>query len=521
MKTVAGSVVAASAVSPLKGSAAERAAEQAFEINAGNLKNLADVALRTAKKLGANYCDVRFCRYQHEHLSSREKRVESIHHSREAGFSVRVLWRGTWGFASSNQIQSAQVEQAARAAVEMAKANHVLQHIKIELEKIPACQDEWLMPMRKDPFMVPLNDKVNKLLAINEAAMKAGADFCHSVMSFVKEEKYFASSNGSFIHQVRVRSFPEFTATAVDKTSGRFVTRSSLAAPRGSGYEYVEEYDLAGEGAQAGEEARKKLAAQSVEPGVKDLVIHPTNLWLTIHESVGHATELDRALGYEANFAGTSFVTTNKLGKLKYGSDLVNIVGDRTQENGLATVAYDDDGVKTKGAEFDIIRHGVFKNYQLSLGFAHFVGRKKSNGCAFADSWDKAPMQRMPNISLQPGGKKVSAAELIEGVKDGIYVLGNGSWSIDHQRYNFQFGGQLFYEIKNGKLGQMLRDVAYQSNTVQFWNACDGLGGREEYFLGGAFNCGKAQPMQLAPVSHGAVPARFRKIAVINTNRET
>jgi TldD protein len=521
MKTVAGTVVAASGLSQIKAGAARATAEQAFGLDSKDLKNLADLALRTAKKLGAGYADIRFCRYENEHLNTREKRVQSIHNSRDGGFGVRVLWRGTWGFASSNQILAASIEGATRAAVEMAKANHVLQHIKIELEKIPSYEDEWVMPMRKDPFTVPLDEKVKKLLALNEAAMKAGADFCSSSLSFVKEEKIFASSYGSFIRQVRVRSFPDFTATAVDKTSGRFVTRSSFAAPRGSGYEYVEQYDLVGEAAQAGEEARKKLLAKSVEPGVKDLVVHPTNLWLTIHESVGHPTELDRALAYEANFAGTSFVTTDKLGKLRYGSDLVNIVGDRTQKDGLATVAYDDDGVKTKGAEFDIIRKGVFKNYQLSIGFAHFVGRKKSNGCAFADSWDKAPMQRMPNISLQPGEKKVSAAELISGVQDGIYILGNGSWSIDHQRYNFQFGGQVFYEIKNGRLGQMLRDVAYQSNTVEFWNGCDGLGGREEYFLGGAFNCGKAQPMQIAPVSHGAVPARFRKISVINTNRET
>lgn len=520
MKVVAGSVVAASAAQKLKAAAGSKINGGFDALSPEHVRNLADAALQTAKKLGASYADIRVCRCQHEHLATREARVESIHNSRDAGFGVRVLWKGTWGFASSNLIEQKSVTEAARAAVAMARANHPLQHIDIELENVPAYTDDWLMPMQTDPFTVPLEKKVSALLAVNAAAMKSGAAFCRSSMGFVREEKYFASSAGSFIHQTRVRSFPEFTATAVDKTSGRFETRSSMVAPRGSGYEYVEKCDLAAEAALAGEEVCKKLKAKSVEPGVRDLVIHPTNLWLTIHESVGHATELDRALGYEANFAGTSFVTPDKLGRLQYGSELVTITGDRTQFGGLATVAYDDDGVKTKGAEFDIIRNGRFENYQLSMGFAKAIGRQNSNGCAFADSWDKVPIQRMPNVSLQPGKKEISIEELVDGVKNGIYIIGNGSWSIDHQRRNFQFGGQLFYEIKNGKLGQMLRDVAYQSNTVDFWNSCDGLCGRDEYFLGGAFNCGKAQPMQLAPVSHGAVPARFRNINVINTNRD-
>jgi len=426
--------------------------------------------------------------------------------------------RGAWGFSSSNNVSEEQIEEATGQAVELAKASQSIR--KIDLERIAAYEDEWTMPMKTDPFTVSPDEKIKLLLAVNNAAQKAGADFCSSSLSFVSEEKFFACSRGSYIRQKRVRSFPQFTATVVDKKTGRFENRRSFAAPRGSGYEYVQGYDLIGEAERAAAEAKMKLSAKSVEPGKKDLVIDPTNLWLTIHESVGHPTELDRALGYEANFAGTSFVTTDKLNKLRYGSELVTITGDRTAPGGLATVAYDDDGVRTDGAEFPIIRKGRFENYQMSIGFARTIGRKTSNACAFADSWDKFPLQRMPNISLQPGEKKVSRDELIADVKDGIYILGDGSWSIDHQRYNFQFGGQLFYEIKNGKLGRMLRDVAYQGNTVDFWNACDGLASKEEYFLGGAFNCGKGQPQQLAPVSHGAVPARFRGINVINTHRE-
>ena len=495
------------------------AAEKEVALDKRAFADLAGIAMRTAKKMGASYADIRVARYQNQSINTREERVERISESTDSGFGVRVLWEGTWGFASSSRVNPGQIREVTRTAVETARANRKLRLEPVELETLPAHDTQWIMPMKTDPFTVSLDKKTSKLLGINDAAMKAGANFCSSSMSFVREEKFFASSFGSVIHQVRVRSFPRFNVTVVDKASGRFETRRSLAAPRGSGYEYVADYDFLTEVNTAVDEARRKHKAKSVEPGRKDLVIHPTNLWLTIHESVGHPTELDRALGFEANFAGTSFVTTDKLGKLKYGSDLVTIVGDRTERDGLATVAYDDDGVQTKGNEFPIIKNGQFQNYQMALGQAQYIGRKRSNACAFADSWDKYPLQRMPNISLQPGEKKISIEELCSGVKDGIYILGDGSWSIDQQRYNFQFTGQVFYEIKDGKIGQMLRDVAYQGNTVDFWNSCDGLCGKDEYHLGGAFNCGKGQPQQIAPVSHGAVPARFRQINVLNTRK--
>lgn len=517
MKKVSGTAVVVSMPSiwVRTGSAATK--EVALDKRA--FHDLAGVAMRTAKKMGAAYADIRVSRNQNQSINSREERIESISESTDSGFGVRVLWEGTWGFASSSRVGESQIGEATKAAVEMARANRKIRLKPVEIETLPAHEDEWIMPMKTDPFVVSLDKKTDKLLGINAAALKAGASFCSSAMSFVREEKFFASSVGSLIHQVRVRSYPRFNVTVVDKESGRFETRRSLAAPRGSGYEYVEGYDFLTEVKTACDEARRKHKAKSVELGRKDLVIHPTNLWLTIHESVGHPTELDRALGYEANFAGTSFVTPDKLGKLKYGSELVTIVGERSQRDGLATVAYDDDGVKTKGAEFPIVKNGQFVNYQMAIGQAQQIGRTRSNACAFADSWDKYPLQRMPNISLQPGEKKVSIDDLFADVDDGIYVVGDGSWSIDQQRYNFQFGGQVFYEIKKGRLGQMLRDVAYQGNTVDFWNACDGLGGKDEYHLGGAFNCGKGQPQQIAPVSHGAVPARFRQINVLNTRR--
>ncbi|NTW49203.1 MAG: TldD/PmbA family protein [Chlorobiales bacterium] len=494
--------------------------EDAFEkLNSALFKNLTDVAVSTAKKLGAGYSDIRMCRYNQENIYTREERVENIRNQRDIGFGVRVLVDGTWGFASSNSLSTAEVERVTLQAIEIAKANLVLQKRRVELEHLTAYTAKWRMRMEKDPFQISTDDKIEKLLSINKRAMELGVSFCSSHLFFVREEKYFGSSIGSFIYQTRVRTEPGFTVTMIEKSSGRFETRQSFTPPRAAGYEYIENVDLLGEVEQASEDVKIKLRAKPVEAGVKDLVIHPTNLWLTIHETIGHPTELDRALGMEANYAGTSFLTTDKLGKLQYGSPIVNIVADRTQQGGLATVGYDDDGIKTAGAEFFIIHNGMFDAYQMAIGQAKLIGQEKSNGCAYADSWDKMPVQRMPNISLQPAQEDTTIDELIADVKDGIYILGDGSWSIDQQRYNFQFGGQVFYEIKNGKLGNMLRNVAYQGNTIDFWNACDGLCGKSEYFLGGTFNCGKAQPPQGAPVSHGAVPARFRNINVLSTER--
>jgi TldD protein len=481
---------------------------------------LAGVALDVAKTGGASYADFRLCRYQTEYLEVRERRLEASATGVSAGFAVRVLLDGTWGYASSPLATEDEVRRAVLRALEVARASQPLQLRKFVLEEVPVYRDRWDMPMKADPFLVHADEKISKMLAINEAALKAGADYTTTSFAFVREEKFFASSTGSQIVQTRVRSMPETEVTVIDKVTGKFATRAGLIAPRGSGYEYIQDYDFIGEATKAAEQAREKLKARSVIPDDYDLVLDPTNLWLPIHESVGHPTELDRALGWEANFAGTTFCTPDKLGKLKYGSHLMNVVADRSQEGGLSTVGYDDDGVRSVGAEFPIIQDGIFVNYQMAIGQAQLIGRKTSNGCAFADSWSSFPIQRMPNVSLVPNPKTCSLDDLVSDVKRGIYIVGNGSWSIDQQRHNFQFGGQLFYEIKNGKLGPMLRDVAYQGSTVEFWNAMDGLGDKSTYFLGGAPNCGKGQPEQTAPVSHGAVPARFRQIAVLNTERK-
>ncbi|MCB1237370.1 MAG: TldD/PmbA family protein [Verrucomicrobiae bacterium] len=497
------------------------AAEDAAAISRA-FPRLADAALGKARALGASFADFHVMGTESESLFVREEMVQGVDAGMSVGGSVRVLIDGAWGFAASDDLSEANVVRLAESAAAVAKSQAGWRRRPVEIETLPAFTDRWEQPIEVDPFTVSLEEKVERLLSINRAALAKGANYCYSHVAMVRERKWLANTFGSRIEQSRVRIHPGFGVTVIDPKKGGFATRASTAPPRGAGYEHLRDWDFTGEAALAVEQAREKMAAPSIEPGRRDLVIAPSNLWLTIHETVGHPTELDRALGYEANFAGTSFCTPDKLGALRYGSEIVTIRADRTAANGLATVAYDDDGVKTDGREFAIVDRGVFSNFQMALGQAALIGRDASNGCAYADSFDAFPIQRMPNISLRPGADdSVTVGDLIAGVEDGIYIEGNGSWSIDQQRYNFQFTGQVFHRIRGGKLDGMWRDVAYQGNSVDFWNACDGLGGAPTYELGGAFNCGKGQPQQVAPVSHGAVPARFRGINILNTVKES
>ncbi|MBV8538826.1 MAG: TldD/PmbA family protein [Alphaproteobacteria bacterium] len=478
---------------------------------------LADMALDLARRRGATHADVRIGRTRWQSVSARDRRPNGVSDGISHGLGVRVLIDGLWGFAAAEEPEDAAVRRAVDAAAENAGAMRQLGTTPIVLEPMRAYHDDWTMPMRIDPFTVSDADKIGLLLAVNDAALKAGASFSTAYIDIVKEERFFASSVGSQIDQARIRLRPGFDLTVVDKSSGRFAGRSSLAAPRAAGWDYVLGLNLADEAARAAPEAREKLAAKSVEPGRYDLVIDATNLWLTLHESVGHSTELDRALGWEAGYAGTSFVTPDKRGSLRFGSELMTVTAERDQAGGLASVGYDDDGVKP--VAFTIVRGGIFEMYQMAIGQPHLIGEASSNGCAYGEHAASFPIQRMPNVSLQPNPKPSTLDDLIGGVDNGIYIVGDGSWSIDQQRYNFQFGGQLFYEIKNGKRGTMLRDVAYQAQTPAFWNALDGLGDQSTHFLGGTFWCGKGEPGQSAPVSHGAAAGRFRNINVLNTDR--
>lgn len=491
----------------------ELEAAEAAEVERGKL---ADLALATARKLGASYADIRIGRYRRELVTTREQQVQFVSRTQNFGFGVRALVKGTWGFAASRAVTAEEVRRVTTQAVEIAKANSAFQRKGITLAPVEKIESTWKSAFEKDPFDIPLDEKIQFLLKINETAMKVkGVSFVSSSLSFVNEQKYFASSEGSRIDQYIIRSYPNFGVTAVDRTRGDFQQRSSLPGPQQMGYEYLEKYPWLAEAEQAGNEAVAKLSARPVEPGRYDLVLHPTHLWLTVHESVGHPTELDRALGWEANYAGTSFLTPDKTGKLQYGSKIVNFVADRMQPHGLATVGYDDDGVPAQ--RWHLVKEGVFVDWQTTRELAPLIGRKKSYGCCHADSWGSVAFPRMPNVSLEPGKESVTLEDLIADVKKGILIFGDGSFSIDQQRYNFQFGGQTFWEIKDGKKGEMLRDVAYQARTVDFWGACDGLGGQNSYELGGSFSDGKGEPGQSNAVSHGCPVARFRQINVLNT----
>jgi TldD protein len=491
--------------------AAEAAAAAAVDKNA-----LADIALSTAKRLGATYADIRINRYRNEAIATRERQVLNVSRSQNFGFGVRILFKGTWGFASSRSVTPEDVRRITRQAVEIARVNSVYQRKRITMSTAPKVVANWKSAFEKDPFDVSIDDKIQFLMKLNELALKTeGVSFVNSSMGFVNEQKFYASTDGSRIEQYIIRANPSLTVTAVNRTTGDFQSRSDLGGPQGLGYEYIEKHDWAKEAQQAGEDAVMKLKAKPVTPGKYDLVLHPSHLWLTIHESVGHPTELDRSLGWEANYAGTSFLTRDKTGKLQYASKIVNFVADRTQNGGLATVGYDDEGVPAQS--WHLIKDGMFVDWQTTRDLASMGGEKKSYGCLHADSWGSVTFPRMPNVSLQPGADNTSQDDLISGVENGILIFGDGSFSIDQQRYNFQFGGQTFWEIKDGKVGGMLRDVAYQSRTTDFWNSCDGLGGKATYLLGGSFNDGKGEPTQSNAVSHGCPIARFRKVNVLNT----
>jgi TldD protein len=489
---------------------------EAAEAAAVDKNSLADLALKRAKALGVTYADVRINRYRNETVSTRERQVQNVSRNQSFGVGVRVLFKGAWGFAASYLVSAESIEKIAEQAVEIAKANAAVQRKPITLVPAPKVVAEWKSVFEQDPFDLPIDKKIQFLLNLNEAAMKApGAGFVSSNLSFQNEQKFLATTDGSRISQYLIRTLPSFTVTAVNRSAGDFQSRSSLSGPKTIGYEYLEKYPWLAEAEKAGQEAVAKLKAKPVVPGKYDLVLHPSHLWLTIHESVGHSTELDRALWWEADYAGTSFLTPDKAGKLQFGSKLCNFYADRTQPEGLATVGYDDEGVRAQ--RWALIKNGIFIDWQTTRDLAPLIGRESSYGCLHADSWGNISFPRMPNVSLDPGEQEASLEDLVGGVDNGILIYGNGSWSIDQQRYNFQFGGQTFWEIKQGKIGDMLRDVAYQSRTTDFWGACDGLGGRATYELNGAANDGKGEPTQSNAVSHGCPVSRFRQINVLNT----
>lgn len=481
------------------------------------LDDVVQAGLDAAKKAGAGYADVRIVRRRWESVDTREDHVSGVSSTESYGLGVRVIAGGAWGFSASATVTPAEAARTARLAVDIAKANARIVKRPVTLAPEPAHVDVWQTPLTRDPFKIPLEEKAELLLAINAAAMKQrGVKFVSSRFDGSSEWKLFASSEGSYLEQEIVRVAPGYSVTAVDTTKGEFVSRAHEIQPMQAGWEYVADSTLLADAPRIAAEAVEKLNAAPVVPGKKDIILLPSNLWLTIHESIGHPTELDRALGYEANFAGTSFCTVDKLNKLEFAAPHVHVYADKTTAGGLATCGYDDDGVATQ--KWDIIKNGKLVGYQTTREQAAWINEPRSRGTCYGENFASFPFQRMPNVSLSPGQKELSLADLVSATDDGILIAGNGSWSIDHQRYNFQFGGQTFHEIKKGKVTRMLKDVAYQANTVAFWQSCDLLGGSKTWQWGGSMSDGKGEPGQSNAVSHGCVPARFRKIDVLNTD---
>ena len=476
----------------------------------------AEAALSRAASLGATYADIRVNRYRRESIATRERQVQNVSRSMSYGLGLRVLANGAWGFAATNRVDPAAARAAADQAVAVARANAVLASRKVVLAPAEKVVTAWTSAFKRDPFEVPLETKIAFLLKLNETAMAVpGVSFINSQILFVDEQKYFASSEGSRITQRLVRTYPQFTTTAADRASGDFQTRVVVDRAQLVGYEYVDDYPWLRDAERAAHEVVEKLKAKPAAPGKYDVVVDPSQLFLAIHETVGHSTELDRALGWEANMAGTSFLKAADAGRLRFGASIVNLVGDRTQPGGLATTGFDDEGVKAD--RWHIVRDGMFVDWQTTRELAPLVGQQRSHGCLHADNWSSVPFPRMPNVSLEPAATEVTLDDLIGGIKRGIYVEGRGSSSIDQQRYNFQFGGAVIREITNGRLGAMVRDAAYQSRTPDFWASCDGLGGPSTYRLWGTSADGKGEPGQTNAVSHGCPPARFRQITVLNT----
>jgi len=526
----AAGIAAANALSPTRafgGFLTERPVEMPQD---DVIKQLMMTALNTAKSGGASYADVRIGRYHNSIVFTREQQIVNTADTDNIGAGVRALVDGTWGFGATKTLTPDGVAAATREAVAIAKANRIARDQPVQLTPVQSYPNAtWKSAYKIDPFTIPIEQRADLLLKANAEAMKVkGVRFVNSGLFFVKEDRNFASTEGSVISQTIVRVAAPFTITAVAPDNSDFQTRGNVVAPAGRGWEYILEQDLVGNASKWAEQAVQKLQAKSVEVGRYDLVLHPTHLWLTIHESIAHPTELDRALGYEANYAGTSFVAPPEkmLGKFKYGPEFMNIQGDRSQEGACATIGYDDEGVKPE--TFLIIKNGVVNDYQTTREQAAWLkwwydaqGKQaRSHGCSNADSWGTVQFQRMPNVSLLPGEKDIGWDDIIAATDRGIAIEGDGSFSIDQQRYNAQFGGQVFHEIRGGKIVGQLKDVAYQMRTPDFWNSMDMIGGQKSYFMGGAFNDGKGQPPQSNAVSHGCVPSRFRNINVINTGRK-
>lgn len=480
--------------------------------------DLASLGIDLIRQAGCEYGDLRVATYRHQRLNASDRSLNQLSDQTSSGFGVRVLLQGAWGFAASPYQTAEEVQRIVALAIEIAKGSRLCQHTPVRLVPTPAYQDTYITPIAIDPFTISIAEKAellltltDKLLSYSEQGIKKASAF----LRFTQEEKTFASTEGSLINQTIYRSHSGFSCIAIANNDAQ--SRSYARPPLNCGYEHINTPDLFSQVDRVALEAIEKVQAPLGPSGSKTtLILKPSHLFLTIHESVGHPTELDRVYGYEANFAGTSFATPNYLGKLQYGAPWINFKCDRTQPGGRSTVGYDDEGVISQ--DWYVVKDGILVDYLTDRETAHRLGRGSSNGCAFADSWSSVPMVRIPNLGLEPGTEggshTATLAEMIADTEEGILIDGVGSFSIDQQRRNFQFGGDAFWEIKQGKIVRMLKDVTYHAMTTDFWNQVDAIGPQSEYQQRGIDMCGKGEPIQIAQMTHGCPPVRVRDIAV-------
>ena len=480
------------------------------------MKDLTDRALNLAQVRGANYADIRIVRRESQSITVKNGVVEVLAQDEGQGFGVRVIVDGAWGFASSSLLTPAEADRVTALAIQIAKASALVKTRDVDIGPPVVHVDTYLTPVEIDPFQAPLEKKIDLLLAADKAMRQIkGIVVAESNLGFFREHKVFASSEGSFIEQEIIESGGGLEATAVGE--GEVQKRSypnSFGRHQGTaGYEFIEGMKLVENAPRIAEEAVALLSATQCPSAVTTVILDATQLALQVHESCGHPVELDRVFGTEASYAGTSFLTPEKLGSFRYGSPIVNITADATVPSGLGTFGYDDEGVPAQ--RVPIVREGIFVGYLTSRETARLLPQLNdacSDGAMRADGWNRIPLIRMTNINLEPGEWDLD--DLIADTDEGIYMETNKSWSIDDKRLNFQFGVEMTYEIKNGKLGRMLKNATYTGITPQFWASCDAICSEKHWNVWGTPNCGKGQPSQLAHVGHGTAPARFRNVQV-------
>jgi TldD protein len=482
-------------------------------------KGLADIALSEAKRLGCSYADIRFTRNVSDAIGMRDRIVTGGGgfgggggREESAGFGVRVIHSGVWGFASSPFATEDEIKKITAQAADVAKASAVSKRFEVKLAPTEAYTDYWAAPTKVDPDSVALDEKLAFLMKINETALKQPDVMrVQSQIGFDFEWKYLATSEGSYVEQELWRTFPSLSITARKGNSVK--SRNFTVPPRLGGYEVALDGKMLENVERIAAEAAEHCVAPPIGVGLKDVIMTPSHAMLTIHEIVAHATELDRIVGYEANYAGTSFVKIADLGKMKYGSKLFNVTADRTIAGGLCTVGYDDDGVK--GQQWPLVREGILVGLQTNRETAHYIGETQSRGCTFATSWRNYPFLRMPNVHVDAGPPgSPTPDEIIADTKDGVLIDGRGSYSIDQQRFNGQFGGDAFWEVKNGKKTRMVSDVTYNAITTDFWQNLDAVSGKESWEMFGTSGDAKGQPVQINHPSHGSPWCRIRRIMV-------